>query len=81
MRQKIIKVGNSAAVTLPASFIREGNLKIGDEVLVETMPRYQAALIKPKKADKILRLSPEFFSWLDRISREYEEVIKELANR
>jgi antitoxin component of MazEF toxin-antitoxin module len=35
MKQKIIKVGNSAAVTLPASFVREGNLKVGSEVLVE----------------------------------------------
>jgi putative addiction module antidote len=81
MKQKIIKVGNSAAVTLPASFVREGNLKIGDEVIVEAIPRYQAALIKPKKADKNISLSPEFFSWLDKISKEYEDVIKELANR
>ena len=46
--KKIIKVGNSAAVMLPASFVKEGNLKIGDEVIVETMARYQAAMIKPK---------------------------------
>jgi antitoxin component of MazEF toxin-antitoxin module len=35
--KKIIKVGNSAAVILPASFVKESNLKIGDEVIVETM--------------------------------------------
>jgi len=47
--KKIIKVGNSAAVMLPASFVKEGNLKIGDEVIVETMARYQTAMIKPRK--------------------------------
>jgi len=79
--KKIIKVGNSAAVMLPASFIKEGNLKIGDEVIVETMARYQAAMIKPKKDKKTFNLSPEFFSWLEKISKKYEEVIKELANK
>jgi len=47
--KKIIKVGNSAAVILPSSFIKEGNLKIGDEVIVETIPRYQNSNDKTKK--------------------------------
>ena len=35
MAEKIIKTGNSAAVTLPAKFMRDLNLKIGDPVVVE----------------------------------------------
>lgn len=35
MAEKIIKTGNSAAVTLPAKFMRDLNLKIGDSVEVE----------------------------------------------
>jgi len=35
MAEKIIKTGNSAAVTLPAKFMRDLNLKIGDTVVVE----------------------------------------------
>lgn len=34
MAEKIIKTGNSAAVTLPAKFVRDLNLKIGDQVEV-----------------------------------------------
>jgi len=35
MAEKIIKTGNSAAVTLPAKFIKDLNLKIGDPVEVK----------------------------------------------
>jgi antitoxin component of MazEF toxin-antitoxin module len=34
MAEKIIKTGNSAAVTLPAKFVKNLNLKIGDGVKV-----------------------------------------------
>lgn len=35
MAEKIIKTGNSAAVTLPAKFMKDLNLKIGDPVKVK----------------------------------------------
>jgi antitoxin component of MazEF toxin-antitoxin module len=35
MAEKIIKTGNSAAVTLPAKFLRDLNLKMGDPVEVK----------------------------------------------
>lgn len=34
MAEKIIKTGNSAAVTIPARFMKDLNLKIGDSVEV-----------------------------------------------
>ncbi|MEK7611090.1 MAG: AbrB/MazE/SpoVT family DNA-binding domain-containing protein [Patescibacteria group bacterium] len=33
--QKIIKTGNSAALTIPAGFIKALNLKVGDQVLTQ----------------------------------------------
>ena len=78
--QKIIKVGNSLAITLPASFVREGKLKMGDELVVETAPVYQTMFVKPKKMAKMANLTPEFFKWLNNVSKKYEDVIKELAN-
>lgn len=78
-KQKVIKVGNSLAVTLPAGFVREGNLKPGDELLVEAFPQYQYAIIKTKKTTLKSRLTPEFFNWLEKITKENEELIKELA--
>jgi len=79
--QKIIKVGNSLAVTLPASFVRDGNMKVGDEVVVETMAAYQTAMIKPKNIASKKHLTPEFFQWLEKTANKYEDVIKELAHR
>lgn len=35
MAEKIIKTGNSAAVTIPAKFMKDLNLKIGDPVEVK----------------------------------------------
>jgi len=78
--QKIIKVGNSLAVTLPVAFVRDGNLKIGDELVVETAPIYQTMVIKPKKMANKTHLTPEFFSWLDDVSKKHESLIKKLAN-
>ncbi|MDO9028338.1 MAG: AbrB/MazE/SpoVT family DNA-binding domain-containing protein [Candidatus Roizmanbacteria bacterium] len=79
--QKIIKVGNSLAVTLPVAFVRDGNMKVGDEVVVETMATYHTAMIKPKKIANKKLLTPEFFQWLEKTTKKYEDVIKELANR
>jgi antitoxin component of MazEF toxin-antitoxin module len=77
--KKIIKVGNSAAVMLPASFVKEGNLKIGDEVIVETMTRYQTAMIKPKTASYKNSITPEFKEWLDCFTKKHDRLLKKLA--
>jgi antitoxin component of MazEF toxin-antitoxin module len=77
--QKIIKVGNSLAVTLPAAFVRDGNLKIGDELVVETAPVYQTMLIKTKKMAKEANLTPEFFDWLNKFTKENYDLLKELS--
>lgn len=37
-KQKIIKTGNSLAVTIPSSFARAVGIKAGQEVLVKTEP-------------------------------------------
>ncbi|MCH7951283.1 AbrB/MazE/SpoVT family DNA-binding domain-containing protein [Patescibacteria group bacterium] len=38
MSQKIIRAGNSAAVTVPADFVKVVGVKIGDTVEVRTSP-------------------------------------------
>ena len=81
MIQKIIKVGNSAAITIPKEFLEKSGLEIGDDMIIETNIQRQMVLAKPKNQDKKLSLSPEFFEWLNKISVEYEETIKELARK
>lgn len=38
MPQKVIKTGNSAAVTIPANFIKDLGVRIGDTVKVKLDP-------------------------------------------
>ena len=78
MKQKIIKVGNSVAVTIPVDFVREAGYKVGDVVLVEHNAVYRTLMVKPKTMTNP-NLTPEFFAWLDKIGKKYEKTIKELA--
>ena len=38
MAQKVIKTGNSAAVTIPADFVKDLGIRIGDPVKVKLDP-------------------------------------------
>lgn len=35
MKQKVMKVGNSVVVTVPADFVRKSGIRVGDEVGVK----------------------------------------------
>jgi putative addiction module antidote len=79
-KQKIIKVGNSLAVTLPAEFVKEANIQAGEEFVVECNPSHKTVYMTQPKAKHNPKLTPEFYDWLDEISTKYKDAIKELAN-
>lgn len=54
MTQKLIKIGDSAGVTIPKKSLKDLGLEIGDDVEVTVDPRRKVVSIKP--ADE---LSPE----------------------
>lgn len=81
MIQKIIKVGNSAAVTLPKEFLQEADLHIGDEISMETNAQMRMFLGKPKEEANKSTLTPEFKEWLDDFIEEYKPILKELAHK
>ena len=70
MKQKIIRVGNSAAVTLPKKILQEKGLKIGQEAEIEISP-----------ADKQTTLSPEFLNWVDTYIEKNRPALEELAKK
>ena len=47
MTQKVLKVGSSAAVTIPKKSLEELGLKVGDRVAVEIDKKSKAVIIKP----------------------------------
>lgn len=79
--QNIIQVGNSLAVTIPADFAKKKNYRAGQKVAVETDMVSDTLLIRPASRAVKSSLTPEFYAWLNAISKKYEKTIKELAHR
>lgn len=79
MTQKVVRVGNSAAVTIPKQFLIQANINIGDEVEVESDKDLQLVQIKPKGSKLQTKITPEFKNWLDGFMDENESVLRELA--
>jgi len=79
MIQKIIKVGNSAAVTIPKSFLKKSGWAVGDELVVEGDAQTKLLLVKEKGSSYNTKITPEFKQWLDEIGNKYADVIKALA--
>lgn len=55
MTQKVLKVGDSAAVTIPKKSLEELDLKLGDKVNVEIDKKNRTVFIKPIRK----QLTPE----------------------
>lgn len=81
MLQKVIQVGNSAAVTIPKDFLKKVRLKIGDQIMVETDQAMQTLSIRPKTAPKRLPITPEFARWVEQFIEEYRPILDKLANK
>ena len=70
MRQKIIKVGNSAAVTIPKKILEEKGLQVGQEADIEISPIGRRTAV-----------SPEFLSWVDNYIKKNRPALEELAKK
>lgn len=79
-KQKIIKVGNSLAVTLPAEFVKEANIQAGEEFVVECNADHKTVYMKQPKENLSASLTPEFFEWLNEVVETDKDLIKKLAN-
>jgi len=79
MTQKVVRVGNSAAVTIPKEFLDYTKLKIGDEVGVEVDKDLRIIRIKLKGSKPQAKITPEFKKWLDNFINANEGALRELA--
>ncbi|OGD86840.1 hypothetical protein A2164_01350 [Candidatus Curtissbacteria bacterium RBG_13_35_7] len=80
MLQKVIKVGNSAAVTLPKNVMEEAAIKTGDQVNVE-LNEATSAIIISSQAKPITNLSPDIAIWTKKFIENNKEALEELANK
>ncbi len=80
MEQTVLKVGNSYAVTLPKSFVKEAGIKPGQKVFVDADPSLQVVQIRTTQS-QFPGLTTEFKEWLDEVSKKHTGLIRELARR
>ena len=71
MIQKVIRVGNSLAVTIPKKTLEEKNLKVGDLVQVD---------LEPTKKSRS-KVTPDFINWVDKYIEKNRPALEELANK
>lgn len=76
MAQKILKVGSSAAVTIPKRSLDELGLKVGDQVSLEIDKENKAVTIKPA-----LAVSRELIEWIDKFISRYRRALEALAKK
>lgn len=83
MLQKVLQVGNSAAVTIPAPIMSELGITIGDQVEVKAKRKPLKIEVIPAK--KILKkssgITPQFVASVEEFISEYKHVLNELAKR
>jgi putative addiction module antidote len=78
MVNKVLKVGDSAAVTIPKQVLKEMGVAIGDKVHLTFHPENNELVLKPLKpahsliSDRLARLTAQF---VDR----YREALRQLA--
>ncbi|MEK7147057.1 MAG: AbrB/MazE/SpoVT family DNA-binding domain-containing protein [Patescibacteria group bacterium] len=77
MTQKVLKVGDSAAVIIPKKSLEELGLKIGDKVIVEINRRQHTVLIEPFKNQP----DKELLEWTRKFIAKYRTALKALAGK
>lgn len=84
MLQKVLQVGNSAAVTIPVPILNDLGLMIGDQVEVKTSGKTIKIEVMPAKKINLKKssgITPEFVASVDEFIKEYKGVLEELAKK
>ncbi|MBU2592823.1 AbrB/MazE/SpoVT family DNA-binding domain-containing protein [Patescibacteria group bacterium] len=81
MLQKIIQVGNSAAITIPKDFLKGTTLKVGDRVWVETDNEEKTLTVKTEKGKEETKISKEFAAWTEAFINRNQPMLEELARK
>lgn len=78
MTQKVLKVGSSAAVTIPKKSLEELGLKPGDEVVVEVNKKNRSVSIRPSKAKsrRRQRIAELTYNFINRYRSDLEALAK-----
>lgn len=81
MLQKIIKVGNSFAITIPKEFMKDKKWKAGESVYVDKSPDGSGIMVQKEQRSSQNVLTPAFKNWLDAFNKKYKPALTELAKK
>lgn len=76
MPQKVLKVGSSAAVTIPKRSLEELGLKPGDMVHVEVDRKHRSVVIRPTA-----RVNEDVLRWTKQFIERYRPALEALAKK
>lgn len=79
MVQKIIQVGNSAAVTINQQYLDLIGLSTGDQVQTEFFPETKKIVISPAVKPGSLLTDKEVLKRLDNLKKRYGRLYQKLA--
>jgi len=84
MTQKVLRVGSSAAVTIPKRSMEELGLKIGDKAYVYVDSKNSRIIYSKKKMDDFGTLTErdrEVLNWTEDFIERYRSDLKKLARK
>lgn len=76
MTQKVLKVGSSAAVTIPKRSLEELGIKIGDRVRVEVDRKTSTVTVRP-----LIEVDRELVEWTQQFIERYRPALERLAKK
>ena len=80
MKRKLVQIGSSLAVTLPAEVVQEFKLKKGQSVDVSIHPTSGAVTVRPGiKYYENGKVTKRFREQAEKVLRRYDKAFRELA--
>ena len=76
MTQKVLRVGSSAAVTIPKKALEELGFRIGDRVVVEIDKGRKIVTVRPK-----IKINKELIDWTQNFVKKYRLALEALAKK
>lgn len=79
MQQKVLKVGTSAAVTIPKKSLKELGLKIGDQVSVDIDRKFQSVTIRAidNLSKRDYRIAEHTLYFIEKYRKDLQNLAKE----
>ena len=81
MTQKVLKVGTSAAVTIPKGSLRDLGLKVGDVIAVQIDRKHRRMTIERAPQEFSKKADEEVIAWTKKFIERYRPALEALAKK